>query len=154
MDYEKYLETIDISEINSSDDVFAYYGLILEFMSAHRTGIKDNKTDCKIKALSGRDVSEVLKIYDKELELNSIYNVYFNRCLNILDDDNYIDVYKLGMVTFHSYYNNIGYYNDKIQSMNLSRKSIFYNGKYSCDYKEFDKFHKERLSRIRVKKRW
>ena len=103
MDYEKYLETIDVSDVTDSDYVSGYFGIVLEYMKEHRIGIKENRLNCEVKSILGRDVSDVLRIYDKELELNSIYNVYFNRCLNILDDDNYIDVYRLGKTTFYSY---------------------------------------------------
>lgn len=154
MDYEKYLETIDLSDVKDSDFVHSFYGVVLEYMRNHRTAIKKNRFNCEIKSIMGRDVSEVLAIYDKELELNSIYNVYLNRSLNMLDDDNYIDVYKLGRVTYFSYVCNIYFYNDRIKSNNLSRKNIFYNGKYDSDYKEFDKFHESKLGRIKVKKRW
>ncbi|MBQ1551042.1 MAG: hypothetical protein IIZ67_02975 [Bacilli bacterium] len=154
MDYEKYLETIDVSDVTDSDYVSGYFGIVLEYMKEHRIGIKENRLNCEVKSILGRDVSDVLRIYDKELELNSIYNVYFNRCLNILDDDNYIDVYRLGKTTFYSYVLNISYYNGRIQSNNLSRKNIFYRSKYNEDYKEFGEFHKDRLHRIKVKRRW
>lgn len=154
MDYEEYLETIDVSDVTDSDYVSGYFGIVLEYMRNHRIGIKENRLRCKVKSILGRDVSDVLRIYDEELELNSIYNVYFNRCLNILDDDNYTDVYRLGKTTFYSYVINISYYNGRIQSKNLSRKNIFYRSKYNEDYKEFDEFHKKRLNRIKVKKRW
>lgn len=154
MDYEKYLETIDVSDVTDSDYVSGYFGLVLEYMRDHRIGIKENRNRCEVKSILGRDVSDVLAIYDKELELNSIYNVYFNRCLNVLDDDNYIDVYRLGKTTFYSYVLNISHYNGRIQSNNLSRKNIFYRSKYNEDYKEFGEFHKDRLHRIKVKRRW
>lgn len=154
MDYEKYLETIDVSGVTDSDYVSGYFGLVLEYMRDHRIGIKENRNRCEVKSILGRDVSDVLAIYDKELELNSIYNVYFNRCLNVLDDDNYIDVYRLGKTTFYSYILNISHYNGRIQSNNLSRKNIFYRSKYNEDYKEFGEFHKDRLHRIKVKRRW
>ena len=154
MDYEEYLETIDVSDVTDSDYVSGYFGIVLEYMRDHRIGIKENRFRCKVKSILGRDVSDVLRLYDKELELNSIYNVYFNRCLNILDDDNYIDVYRLGKTTFYSYVLNISHYNGRIRSNNLSRKNIFYRSKYNKDYKEFDEFHNKRLNRINVKKRW
>lgn len=154
MDYEKYLETIDVSDVTDSDYVSGYFGIVLEYMRNHRIGIKENRNRCEVKSILGRDVSDVLAIYDKELELNSIYNVYFNRCLNVLDDDNYIDVYRLGKTTFYSYVLNISHYNGRIQSNNLSRKNIFYRSKYNEDYKEFGEFHKDRLHRIKVKRRW
>ncbi len=154
MDYEKYLETIDVSDVTDSDYVSGYFGIVLEYMRDHRIGIKENRNRCEVKSILGRDVSDVLAIYDKELELNSIYNVYFNRCLNVLDDDNYIDVYRLGKTTFYSYVLNISHYNGRIQSNNLSRKNIFYRSKYNEDYKEFGEFHKDRLHRIKVKRRW
>ena len=154
MDYEKYLETIDVSDVTDSDYVSGYFGIVLEYMRNHRSGIKENRNRCEVKSILGRDVSDVLAIYDKELELNSIYNVYFNRCLNVLDDDNYIDVYRLGKTTFYSYFLNISHYNGRIRSNNLSRKNIFYRSKYNEDYKEFGEFHKDRLHRIKVKRRW
>lgn len=154
MDYEKYLETIDVSDVTDSDYVSGYFGIVLEYMRDHRIGIKENRNRCEVKSILGRDVSDVLAIYDKELELNSIYNVYFNRCLNVLDDDNYIDVYRLGKTTFYSYVLNISHYNGRIRSNNLSRKNIFYRSKYNEDYKEFGEFHKDRLHRIKVKRRW
>lgn len=154
MDYEKYLETIDVSDVTDSDYVSGYFGIVLEYMRNHRSGIKENRNRCEVKSILGRDVSDVLAIYDKELELNSIYNVYFNRCLNVLDDDNYIDVYRLGKTTFYSYVLNISHYNGRIRSKNLSRKNIFYRSKYNEDYKEFGEFHKDRLHRIKVKRRW
>jgi hypothetical protein len=154
MDYEKYIETIDVSDVTDSDYVFGYFGIVLEYMRNHRIGIKENRNRCEVKSILGRDVSDVLAIYDKELELNSIYNVYFNRCLNVLDDDNYIDVYRLGKTTFYSYVLNISHYNGRIRSNNLSRKNIFYRSKYNEDYKEFGEFHKDRLHRIKVKRRW
>ena len=154
MDYEKYLETIDVSDVTDSDYVSGYFGIVLEYMRDHRIGIKENRNRCEVKSILGRDVSDVLAIYDKELELNSIYNVYFNRCLNVLDDDNYIDVYRLGKTTFYSYVLNISHYNGRIQSNNLSRKNIIYRSKYNEDYKEFGEFHKDRLHRIKVKRRW
>ena len=154
MDYEKYLETIDVSDVTDSDYVSGYFGIVLEYMKEHRAGIKENRLRCEVKSILGRDVSDVLRLYDKELELNSIYNIYFNRCLNILDDDNYIDVYRLGKTTFYSYVLNISHYNGRIRSNNLSRKNIFYRSKYNEDYKEFGEFHKDRLHRIKVKRRW
>ncbi len=154
MDYEKYLETIDVSDVTDSDYVSGYFGIVLEYMKEHRAGIKENRLKCEVKSILGRDVSDVLRLYDKELELNSIYNIYFNRCLNILDDDNYIDVYRLGKTTFYSYVLNISHYNGRIRSNNLSRKNIFYRSKYNEDYKEFGEFHKDRLHRIKVKRRW
>lgn len=154
MDYEEYLETIDISDVEDSIYVQRFYSIVLEYMRNHRMAIKDNRFNCEAKSIFGRDVSSELALYDKELELNGIYNVYFNRCLNILDDDNYIDVYKLGRVTYYSYVSNICYYNDRIRGNNLARKNIFYSGKYSSDYKEFDRFHERTFNKIKVKKRW
>ena len=154
MDYEKYLETIDVSDVTDSDYVSGYFGIVLEYMKEHRAGIKENRLRCEVKSILGRAVSDVLRLYDKELELNSIYNIYFNRCLNILDDDNYIDVYRLGKTTFYSYVLNISHYNGRIRSNNLSRKNIFYRSKYNEDYKKFGEFHKDRLHRIKVKRRW
>ena len=154
MDYEKYLETIDISGVTDRDYVSTYYGVALEYMRVHRKAIKDNKLNCAVKSIIGSNISDVLGFYDKELKLNSVYNVYLNRCLNVLDDDNYIDVYRLGKTTFYSYVLNISHYNGRIQSNNLSRKNIFYRSKYNEDYKEFGEFHKDRLHRIKVKRRW
>ncbi len=154
MDYEKYLETIDISNVTDRDYVSTYYGVALEYMRVHRKAIKKNKVSCEVKSIIGTDISAVLGLYDKELELNSIYNIYLNRCLNILDDENYLDVYKLGRVTLYSYYHNIGYYNGRIRRFNLSRKSILYSSNYSEDYKEFDRFHNKKLKGIKVKSRW
>ena len=92
MDYEEYLETIDVSDVTDSDYVSGYFSIVLEYMRDHRIGIRENRLRCEVKSILGRDVSDVLRIYDEELELNTTYNNYFNRCLNILDDDNFIDV--------------------------------------------------------------
>ena len=154
MDYEKYLETIDISGVTDREYVSTYYGVALEYMRVHRKAIKDNKLNCAVKSIIGSDISDVLGFYDKELKLNSIYNIYLNRCLYILDDENYLDVYKLGRVTLYSYYHNVGYYNGRIRRFNLSRKGILYSSNYSEDYKEFDRFHNKKLMGIKVKKRW
>ena len=58
MDYEKYLETIDISDVTDSDYVAGYFGVVLEYMKEHRVGIKENKFSCEVRSTLGRDFSE------------------------------------------------------------------------------------------------
>ena len=89
---------------------------------------------------------------DKELALNTLYNMYLNKLLSLLDKSNYEDVYRLCIIIINNYCNNVRYLQEAIRQEKLKIKNINYDSNIRYNSKEFNIFIKEKYETIKNKK--
>ena len=154
IEFDELLNSIDISNIKSEEEVRSYYSILIDFFSAHRKVLLKNKKNNIIKnqIINNEINTMTIDIYNQELKLNTIYNLYLNKLLSLLDSNNYKEIYKLGIIIINNYSNNIRFFQEAIRKEKLKLKNIYYNSNINKDSKDFNDYIKEKYENIKSKK--
>ncbi len=154
IEFDELLNSIDISNIKSEEEVRSYYSILIDFFSAHRKILLKNKKNTIIKnqIINNEINTMTIDIYNQELKLNTIYNLYLNKLLSLLDSNNYKEIYKLGIIIINNYSNNIRFFQEAIRKEKLKLKNIYYNSNINKDSKDFNDYIKEKYENIKSKK--
>ena len=153
-EFDELLNNIDVSNIQGEDEVRKYYSILIDFFSAHRQLLLRSRrlNDYKNMLLSNNLNNITINSIDKELALNTLYNMYLNKLLSLLDKSNYEDVYRLCIIIINNYCNNVRYLQEAIRQEKLKIKNINYDSNIRYNSKEFNIFIKEKYETIKNKK--
>ncbi len=153
-EFDELLNNIDVSNLKGEDEVRKYYSILIDFFSAHRQLLlRSRRLNVYRNVLQSNTLNNItINNIDKELTLNTLYTIYLNKLLSLLDKSNYEDIYRLCIIIINNYCNNVRYLQGKIRQEKLKLKNINYNSNISYNTKEFNDFIKEKYEKIKNNK--